>query len=181
MAAARAGGHVTRRAGWSLALPALALTLAVLAGGLSAVLAESLGMAPLVGEPRLTADGWRAALPSLRDGLIVTLAVAAASTALAVVGGVALAVLVLRSGLGGRVVAGLAAATLPIPHLVGASAMALLLADSGLLARLVGGDPGGVPGAGRWAVVGRRRRGVRVEGVGLRGRRRAGGRRRRGA
>ncbi len=138
-------------------LPALLPTVAVLAVGLVAAAAQSLGLLPLVGEPRLTLDAYRAVLdgPSLREGLVLSVALAAASTAVAVCVGFAVAVLVRRTRLGGRLVSVLAAATVPVPHLVGAAAIGLLLADSGLVARLVGAEPGSFPAlvAGPWWVA----------------------------
>ena len=53
---------------------------------------------------------------------------------------------------GGRILATLAASTIPVPHIIGAAAIGLLLADSGWLARLFGADGGTWPQlvAGPW-------------------------------
>lgn len=135
------------RHGGRFVLPALVLTLAVLTAGLGAALTQSLGLLPLVGDSHLTAQAYAdaAAGPALADGLRVSLALAAASTVIALVVGFTTAVLVTRSRLGGRLLGALAASTVPIPHLVGAAAVGLLLADSGLVARVVGAEPGAFP------------------------------------
>ena len=141
------------RGGW-LVLPALLPTVIVLTLGLGSALAQSLGLLPLVGETRFTAQAYRdvAASGALVDGLLVSLALAAVSTVLALIIGFTAAMLISRSRLGGRVLGALVAATVPIPHLVGAAAIGLLLADSGLLARLIGAEPGAFPAlvAGPW-------------------------------
>lgn len=128
-----------------LVLPALLPTVAVVATGIGSAIAQSVGLAPLVGEAQPGWDAWRAASGSLTESVRISVALAAASTAIAVAVGFAAAILVTRSRLGGRVVAALAAATVPIPHLVGSAAIGLLLADSGLAARLLGADPGTFP------------------------------------
>ncbi len=151
--AARADRHA---AGWLL-VPALVPTIGVLVVGIGSALSLSLGVAPLTGPSHVSLDAYRATLATsgLLPGLVVTVAVAAASTALALVMGFCAAVLVQRSRRGGRVLANAAAATVPIPHLVGAAAVGLLLADSGLVARVVGAAPGTFPAlvAGPWWVA----------------------------
>lgn len=74
--------------------------------------------------------------PAVLEGTLWTLWVAAASTALATLGGAAVAVVFRGSGRWDR--AGRAAAILPlaVPHLVAALAALLILGQSGLLARL---------------------------------------------
>ena len=59
---------------------------------------------------------------------------------LALVVGLATALAVRATRLGGRILSGFAALTIPVPHLVGAAAVGLLLSDSGLLARVTGGE-----------------------------------------
>lgn len=145
-----------RRAGW-LVLPALVPTVVVLVVGVGAAAAQSLGALPLIGDAELSLDAYRQLVSdaSVPAGLVVSLAIATASTAIALVLGGATAVLVQRSRVGGRVLAAVAAATIPIPHLVGAAAVGLLLADSGLVARLVGAEPGTFPAlvGGPWWVA----------------------------
>ena len=136
----RAARH---RAAWLLA-PALVPTVVVLTLGIGSALGQSLGLAPLIGPPHLSARAYGVvdASGAIQDGLLVTLAIAAVSTTLALVVGFATAVLVQRSRREGRLLAAAATATVPIPHLVGAAAVGLLLGDSGLVARLVGAEPG---------------------------------------
>lgn len=141
-----------------LVLPALVPVVVVMGAGLAVAGAQSIGLMPLVGTPALNFGAYRAVAsdPAVVDGLVVSVAIASASTAIAVTTGFAVAVLVRRSRLGGRLVAGLAAATVPVPHLVGAAAMGLLLADSGLVARLAGADPNTFPplvGGPWWVAV----------------------------
>lgn len=140
-----------------LVLPALVATVTVVGVGLGAGVLQSLGMTPLVGEPRVSLEAYRAAADgtALTDGLRISLLIAAASTGVALVVGFALAVLVRRSRAGGRLLAAAAAATVPVPHLVGAAAVGLLLADSGLVARVTGAEPNTFPAlvAGPWWVA----------------------------
>jgi putative spermidine/putrescine transport system permease protein len=139
-----------------LVLPALLVVVAVLAIGLGSATAQSLGLLGYSGGTPASLDAYdvlRSA--AFADGLRISLAIAAASTALALVIGGAAAVLVQRSSWGGRLTAGVAATTVPVPHLVGAGAMGLLLADSGLLARLTGAEPNTFPAlvAGPWWIA----------------------------
>lgn len=135
-----------RHAGW-LVLPAVVPVVSVLAVGIGTAVAQSLGLLPLVGEPRLSLAAYRdvTTTGAVLDGLRISVMLAAVSTAIALIVGFTTAVLVTRSRLGGRVVAALAAATVPIPHVVGAAAIGLLLADSGLVARVAGAEPGTFP------------------------------------
>ena len=136
-----------------LVLPAAVVTLGVVLAGLVPAFLDSLG----VGGPDAPSVDASQVLDAraLTDGLRVTLGVATASTVLALIVGYAGAALVLRTRAGGRLVAALAAAVVPVPHLVGAAATALLLSDSGLLARLSGAGPGEFPPlvAGPWWVA----------------------------
>jgi putative spermidine/putrescine transport system permease protein len=79
-------------------------------------------------------------------------AVATVATAIALVVGLATALAVRATRVGGRMLAALAASTIPIPHIIGAAAIGLLLADSGWLPRLLGMDDGSWPQlvAGPW-------------------------------
>lgn len=145
------------RRGTLLLLPALLPTGLVLTVGLGSVAAQSLGLMPLVGSAQLSTAAYRAAVadPGVLDGLRVSLGIAASSTAIALLLGTAVALLVLRSRRAGRVLRLLAASTVPVPHLIGAVAVGLLLADSGLVARLLGAEPGTFPPlvAGPWWVA----------------------------
>ena len=130
----------------SLALiaPAAVPTVLVLGVSLTAVVGQSLGLAPVVGQAGLTGDAYRAAVATegLGASLLLSLAIATAATLLALVVGLATALAVRATRVGGRILSGVAALTIPVPHLVGAAAVGLLLSDSGLLAR--------VSGAGAW-------------------------------
>ncbi|GAA4697553.1 putative spermidine/putrescine transport system permease protein [Promicromonospora umidemergens] len=137
-----------------LVLPALLPTVLVLGAGLGAAVIQSLGLLPLVGKPELSSAAYRAlVVDDVLTGLGVSVAIAAASTSLALLVGATAAVLVQRSRIGG--LAAVAAAVVPIPHLVGAATVGLLLADSGLVARLVGAQPGTFPAlvGGPWWVA----------------------------
>ena len=140
-----------------LLLPALVPTVLVLGVGLGAAVLRSTGLAPLVGEPAPTLAAYRAVAAdrSVRDGVVVSLGVAGASTVLAVTVGTVVALLITWSRRGGRWLRLAAAVTVPVPHLVGAAAVGLLLADHGLLARLLGLDAGQLPAlvAGPWWVA----------------------------
>jgi putative spermidine/putrescine transport system permease protein len=143
----------TSRARSVLVLPALLPTALVLATGLATATAQSLGLIPLVGDPRVSLDGYRAAVGNgVGDAALVSLLVATTSTAAAVVVGFTIAVLVQRSAVGGRLLRSLAALTVPVPHIVGAAAVGLLLADSGMVARVLGVEPNAFPPivAGPW-------------------------------
>ncbi len=127
----------------SLALiaPAAVPTVLVLGVSLTAVVGQSLGLAPVVGQAALTGDAYRAAAATegLGGSMLLSLAIATAATLLALVVGLATALAVRATRVGGRILSGIAALTIPVPHLVGAAAVGLLLSDSGLLARVSGG------------------------------------------
>ncbi len=139
-----------------LVLPALVPVVAVVGAALVSAVLLSLGLAPLVGEPALSADAYRATATDLRTGIGISLGIAAASTALAAVLGLCLALAATAAVRRSRVLGTLAALTIPIPHLVGAAAIGLLLADAGFLSRLLGVDPGSWPplvGGRLWIAV----------------------------
>lgn len=125
-----------RRTGLLLVLPALAAVVLLFGGGLAYGLAQSLGLAGFTDTPpglaayRQVTEG-----PALTDGLLLSLWISTAATALAVVIGVAAALALRRTSGGRRTATFLAQLGLPVPHLIGAVAIGLLLADSGLLAR----------------------------------------------
>ena len=146
-----------RLRGTLLLLPALVPTVVVLVAGVGLAGMQSTGLLPVIGQPDPTLDAYRtlAGDRALRDGLVVSLGVAAASTLLAVTIGLAVALLVISTRRAGPLLRVAAAATVPVPHLVGAAAFGLLLADSGLAARLLGLESGEFPPlvAGRWWIA----------------------------
>lgn len=134
------------RSRWMLLAPAGSL-LGVVVVALLSDAAQSLGALSLTGDGALSWEAYRslAADQPVVASLLVGGAVAGAATALAAVVGL-ITVTVLRANRrGSRLLGGLMAVTVPVPHLVGAAAMALLLSDSGLIARLVHAPPSGFP------------------------------------
>ena len=101
---------------------------------LAAVLTLALtatGLMPLVGEPAISLAAWRAVAPDLLSATRESLVIATASTLLAAVVGMSVAVVVAASAPGTRLLAAVAAAPIPIAHIVGAASFALLLSDAG--------------------------------------------------
>lgn len=124
--------------------------------GMVAVLATSVGLMPLYGEPDPTLDGWRGAAPDLAAGIVESLLIAVPATLLAAVVGMSLAMLMLRGGRSVAVVRVACLAVLAVPHLVGATSVSLLLGDGGVAARLatpVTGDTWPALVGGRWPVA----------------------------
>jgi putative spermidine/putrescine transport system permease protein len=117
--------------------PALLVVLLLFGGGLAFALLQSLGYLPLIGQTELSLAAYRAILGSRAFGasLLLTLYIAAASTAIATVLAVAIALALRATRRGRRALSFLFQLNLPIPHLVGAIAIADLLGQSGLLAR----------------------------------------------
>ncbi len=144
---------VPGRSRW-LVLPALVLVLGVVGAGLGTVVAQALGLLPLVGVPQLSTDALTAVAGPAATGLGLSLAIAAAATVIALGVGLATALLVTGPRVSGRWPGVAAALTVPVPHLVGAASMGLLLADSGVLARWTG-SIGSWPElvGGRWWVA----------------------------
>ncbi len=140
-----------------LLAPALVPTLLVVGTGVAATGLQSAGLMPLVGQPAAGVGAYRAVLSTQDVGgaVVLSLALAAAATVLAVTTGFGLAVLALRGRTTGRLVRAAAVATIPVPHVVGAASVGLLLADAGLLARVVGAEPGSFPQlvAGPWWIA----------------------------
>ncbi len=138
-----------------IAAPAVLPVALVLTGALVAAVLQSLGLLPFIGEPEFSTAAWDA------DGELliatgISVYIAAASTVLSVVVGFLIAAYVLTSGVSGRVLAVLSAASVPIPHLVASGAMGLLLSDAGFLARVFAmppGFPGLVGGLGWGAAI----------------------------
>lgn len=135
-----------------MVLPAVVAVVLVVGAALTTAILQSIGLMPLVGSPVLSSDGYTAASTDLITSIRLSVVIAAVSTLIAALVGVAVA---LTATSGRR--SGIAAATLtvPVPHLIGAAAMGLLLADSGFLARLFGLDEGRWPAlvGGRWWIA----------------------------
>ncbi len=145
-------GGAASGGGARLVAPAMLLILAVTGTALAAVVATSLGLLPLVGQPRLSIAGFTSLSGDLRAATQESLLTAAAATVLAAVIGLTIATLVGRAGRGVRLVIGLAAAVVTVPHLVGAAATGLLLSDVGLAQRWSGVSAASWPElvGGRW-------------------------------
>ena len=147
----RTAGRTTGRGGAG-ALPSVVAVTLVAGTGMVAVVATSVGLMPLYGDPTPGLEGWRAAAPDLVAGIGESLLIAVPASLLAAVVGLALAGLVLRGGPGAGLVRVACLGVLAVPHLVGATSVGLLLGDGGLGARL-----GALAGAGSWpALVGAR-------------------------
>ncbi len=129
---------MTRRRPGLLLLPAVVPIVALVLATLSVLALQSLGLMPLVGRPRASTAAYAAIAPDLVSATVLTLAIAAAASLLAVVVGLATALLVVSATGLSRVVRLGAAATVTVPHLVAAAAVGLLVADSGVLPRLLG-------------------------------------------
>ncbi|WP_216699701.1 ABC transporter permease subunit [Arthrobacter sp. H5] len=121
-----------------MAAPAVLPVIVVLAGALFAGLLQSLGLMPFTGEPQLSFDAWTTGSGEILQAAGISLYIAAASTTLSVVMGFMIAAYILAMPISGRVIAGLSAATIPIPHLIAAGTFGLLLSDAGFLARVLG-------------------------------------------
>ncbi len=135
------------------ALPALLAILVVAGSGVGAVVATSLGLMPLVGEPVLSLQGWSDAAPDLVLAVRETLVIAVGSTLLAALAGLLLASVMLGQGRGSGLVRVVAAAVLALPHLVGAASVGLLLSDGGMAARISGVQDWPPLVAGPWPVA----------------------------
>ena len=126
---------------WSsiaLVAPAVLIALFVVGGGIGFSLVQSLGLLPLVGEASLSLDAYLANGDDLVRGIGLSLAIATASTALSCIIGLTAALVITQGRSTGRLVAGLSAFTIPIPHLVGAASVGLLLSDAGIIPRILG-------------------------------------------
>jgi putative spermidine/putrescine transport system permease protein len=126
----------TRRAAG--AAPGIVAITVVAGTGMTAVVATSVGLMPLYGEPAPSLDGWRSAAPDLVAGIGESLSIAVPATALAAVMGFSLATLMLGGGRSAALVRAACLGVLAVPHLVGATSVALLLGDGGVGARLAG-------------------------------------------
>lgn len=119
-------------------LPAVLIAGFAVIGGIGMSLVQSLGLLPLVGEPRLSLDAYVATGSDLWRGLGISLGIATASTILSCVIGLTAALVITQGRTSGRVVAALSALTIPVPHLIGAAAVGLLISDAGILPRILG-------------------------------------------
>jgi len=116
--------------------PALAVSMVLFGGALIGALKVSL--IPLGGGAGdATLDSWTDLLrdPAFRDGLFLTLRIAAVSTVLAAVAGLGLAMALRRHGTTSRAVASL---PIPIPHLLVAVIAVVWLGPGGLADRTLG-------------------------------------------
>ncbi len=138
--------------GARLVTPAVLLISVVTGTALGAVVATSLGLLPLVGQPRLSTDGFTTLSGDLRAATRESLLTAATATLLAAAMGLTIATVVVRAGRAVRLVIGLAAAVMTVPHLVGAASTGLLLADVGFAQRWSGISAASWPElvGGRW-------------------------------
>ena len=132
-------------------LPLVPVTV-VAGGGMAAVVATSLGLMPLYGRPTPGWAGWSQVAPDLGPAVRETLVLALGATALSLVVGLGLALVLLA---GSPLVRVATLAVLAVPHLVGATTILLWLGDVGLGARLSGAGPGAWPElvAGPWPVA----------------------------
>ncbi len=111
------------------------LIVAVTGTALAAVIATSLGLLPLVGQPRLSTTGFTSLSGDLRLAAEESLLTAVGATLLAAAMGMLIATIVLHTGRTGWLLVGVSAAVVTVPHLVGATATGLLLSDVGLAQR----------------------------------------------
>lgn len=116
--------------------PAVVAVVVVAGAGMLAVLATSLGLLPLYGEPTPGWEGWRSAAPDLRAGIGESLLIAGPATALAAGIGLGVAVVMLGGGRRAWLLRWCCLGVLAVPHLVGASSVGLLLGDGGWAARV---------------------------------------------
>ncbi len=124
------------------AAPGIVAITVVSGTGMVAVLATSVGLMPLYGDPVPSLDGWRAAVPDLVAGIGESLLIAVPATVLAALVGLLLSMLMLRGGRAAAVVRVSCLAVLAVPHLVGAASVSLLLGDGGVGARLAASTVG---------------------------------------
>ncbi len=143
---------VRQLGGVRLVAPAVFLVAAVTGTALVTVVATSLGLLPLVGQPRLSTDGFTTLARDLPAATRESLMTAATATLLAAAIGLTIATVVVGAGRGVRLVVGLAVAVLTVPHLVGAAATGMLLSNVGLAQRWTGISAASWPElvGGRW-------------------------------
>lgn len=124
-----------------LVLPAAAVTLLVVGGGITATLLQALGLMPIAGPVTPGVDAFTAHPEDLLAATGVSIAIATVSTVIAVVVGTAAAVVIASGRAGSRLLTALGATTVTVPHLIGAATIGLLLSDAGVLPRLLGIPP----------------------------------------
>ncbi|MGB0101675.1 MAG: hypothetical protein WBP61_15460, partial [Nocardioides sp.] len=112
-----------RRPSLTAAAPGMVSITLVAGGGMLAVVATSLGLMPLYGEPRLSLEGWRSVGPDLLVGVRETLLIAVPATVLAALVGLLIAGLMLAGGPGATLVRVGCLAVLAIPHLAAATSV----------------------------------------------------------
>jgi ABC-type spermidine/putrescine transport system permease subunit I len=142
--------------GLTSAAPGIVAITVVAGTGMAAVVATSVGLMPLYGEPAPSLDGWRSAAPDLVAGIGESLLIAVPATVLAALIGFLLATLMLGGGRSAAVLRVVCLAVLAVPHLVGATSVSLLLGDGGVAARFTGSTGGdGWPAlvGGPWPVA----------------------------
>ncbi|MFA7324401.1 MAG: hypothetical protein WC005_08585 [Candidatus Nanopelagicales bacterium] len=141
-----------------LILPAAIPTVLVLSTAVTMGTVQSLGLWPVAGTADASLAAYRAVADSgeLWSAVAISIVIAVAATALAVIVGFTTALAVMATGRRARVLKGLAISTIPVPHVIGAAAIGLLLTDSGWLARLFGSTSDTWPqfvGGPWWAAV----------------------------
>lgn len=141
--------------GTSAALAAGVLSTAVVISAVLTLFLTATGLMPLVGEPALRATAFREVAPDLLLATRESLLIASVSTLLAAGIGMSVALIVVASGPGARLLTAVSAAPIPIAHIVGAASFALLLSDAGLFNRISGVETTSWPAlvAGPWPVA----------------------------
>lgn len=124
---------------WLLLAPCLLVLCSLFLGGLLFGVAQSLGLWSVVDVGGPTVAFYGAVLQSadFAQSLGLTIYVAGASTLLATLLSLGLALLLRQSFRGSRALRLLVQLPLPVPHLVAAIGVALLLTQSGMVARLI--------------------------------------------
>lgn len=137
------------------AAPAVLVVSVVSGVGLAAVVATSLGLMPLFGEPELGTTGYRAASGDLALAVRESILIASATTILAAVLGLLVATVLLAPRRGRAAMRTLAVVVVTVPHIVGAASVGLLLSGAGLVPRLLGVPDTAWPElvAGPWPVA----------------------------
>ena len=122
--------------------PTLIVIVVLFGGGLAYGLLQSLGWQPLIGNTQLSLQAYANILTSERyaeqfwTGLLLSLWISFASTAISAALAVGAALLLRRTFRGKRLSVFLFQFNLPIPHIVAAVGVLFLLSQSGLLSRL---------------------------------------------
>ncbi|WP_418276613.1 ABC transporter [Isoptericola jiangsuensis] len=138
------------------ATPGIVAITLVAGTGMAAVVATSVGLMPLYGEPTPSLGGWRAAAPDLLGGIGESLLIALPATVVAALVGFLVAMVMLAGGWTGAAVRAVCLTVLAVPHVVGATSVNLLLGDGGLAARLAtrtGNDTWPALVGGPWPVA----------------------------